>query len=137
MNKKGSSIIWVVSTLLIFMIIVAGIMTLVGSSHRSALHNNYKQQAYFTALSAVRIVAEGVKTSDSFPATTPSSITVNTNIDLSSNMGTAEVSIERLVYDTKDSILIKATGNYLGVQDTVSLRLYSIDDSWVVWRYER
>lgn len=138
MNNKGSALIWVVSTLLIFMILVAGIFVLVGSSHRSALRNNYKQQAYFTALSAVNIVAEGVKNSESFPATTPGSIDINMTFDdLPSSMGTAEVSINRLNFDGKDCVLIKATADYLGVQDTVSLRLYSSDDSWVVWRYEK
>jgi len=137
MKNKGSALIWVISTLLIFMILVAGIFVLVGSSHRSALRNNYKQQAYFTALSAVNIVAEGVKSSEKFPATTPESITVNAELTLPSSMGTAEVSINRLTFENADCVLIKATGDYLGVQDTVSLRLYSSGDSWVVWRYEK
>ena len=135
MNKKGSSIIWVVSTLLIFMIIVAGIMTLVGSSHRSALHNNYKQQAYFTALSAVRIVAEGIKQENEALTPTPSGVTYNANLTLPSSMGTVQVSMKR---ESVSEIIIKAEGDYLGVQDTVSLVLfYNNEDSWEIWRYER
>ena len=134
MNKKGSSIIWVVSTLLIFMIIVAGIMTLVGSSHRSALHNNYKQQAYFTALSAVRIVAEGIKQENQSLTPTPTGVKLTVNPILPSSMGTAQVSMKR---ESVSEIIIKAEGDYLGVQDTVSLVLYNDEDSWEIWRYER
>lgn len=135
MNKKGSSIIWVVSTLLIFMIIVAGIMTLVGSSHRSALHNNYKQQAYFTALSAVRIVAEGIRQEDESLTPTPTGVTIVPSLPLPSSMGTAKVSVNR---QDVNEIIIKAEGDYLGVQDTVSLVLfYNNEDSWEIWRYER
>jgi hypothetical protein len=116
------------------MIIVAGIMTLVGSSHRSALHNNYKQQAYFTALSAVRIVAEGIKQENQSLTPTPTGVKLTVNPILPSSMGTAQVSMKR---ESVSEIIIKAEGDYLGVQDTVSLVLYNDEDSWEIWRYER
>jgi hypothetical protein len=117
------------------MIIVVAIMTLVGSSHRSALHNNYKQQAYFTALSAVRIVAEGIKEENEALTPTPSGFTYNANLTLPSSMGTVQVSMKR---ESVSEIIIKAEGDYLGVQDTVSLVLfYNDENSWEIWRYER
>lgn len=137
MNKNGSAIIWVVSTLLIFMIIVAAIMAMVGSNHRSALHNNYKQQAYFTAMSAVRIIEEGINQGNESLTPTPPGVIINPSIVLPQSMGSAEVSIKRLIYESRDCILIKASGSYLGVNDSVSLRLYKDNERWEIWRYER
>ena len=134
MNKNGSAIIWVVSTLLIFMIIVGGILAMVGSSHKSALRNNYKQQAYFTALSAVRIVAEGINQGNESLTPTPTGVTFYPSMAFPTSMGSADVSAQRLIFESRDCILIRATGNYLGVNDSVSLRLYSDEETWEIWR---
>lgn len=137
MNKKGSAIIWVVSTLLIFMIVVTGIMSLVGSSHRNALRNNYKQQAYFTALSAVRIVAIAINSDDSELIIPEVGHHTELSIDLSDKaMGYADVSVRR---EIEEEIILMGVGNYLEVKDRVNLRLYYLEDdeSWEVFRYER
>lgn len=110
-------------------------MTLVGSSHRSALRNNYKQQAYFTALSAVRVVAAGINQEEDFPIPSTPGGYIEINLDLPENsMGDVEVSIR---LEAQDEILIVAEGNYLEVKDTVSLRLVSSGGIWKVLRYER
>lgn len=137
MNNKGSALIWVVSTLLIFMIIVAGIFFLVGSSHRSALYNNYKQQAYFTALSTVDIVSAGIMQTTP-PGLTGPSVTGPVGLNLPPAMGTVTAKIMDDVKVTgRTCIIIKAEADYLGVKDTVSLRMYSEGNEWKILEYGR
>ena len=146
MNRRGSALIWVVSILMIFVILVTGILVLVGNSHRNAMYNNHKQQAYFTAKSAVDAVAyvirfnEGYENSAVNMIPTPAGVTwTNYSIRnlMAYELGQATIEVKR---EDTSTIIIRATATYMGVADRVSLYLYgeSYEEAevWEIWKYE-
>ena len=148
MNRKGSALIWVVSILMIFVILVTGILVLVGSSHRNAMYNNHKQQAYFTAKSAADAVAyvirfNGAEEYENAAANlipTPAGVTwTNYSIRnlMAYDLGQATIEVKR---EDANTIIIRATATYMGVEDRVSLYLYgeSYEEAevWEIWKYE-
>ena len=146
MNRRGSALIWVVSILMIFVILVTGILVLVGSSHRNAMYNNHKQQAYFTAKSAVDAVAYVIRYNGAYEngavnmIPTPAGVTwTNYSIRnlMAYDLGQAAIEVKR---EDADTIIIRATATYMGVEDRVSLYLYgeSYEEAevWEIWKYE-
>jgi hypothetical protein len=146
MSKKGSTIIWVVSVLMIFTILVTGILVLVGSTHRSALYNNHKQQAYFSALSAADALAESICQGEENFIPTPSGVTWSGyTVQLLPNMGNVDIQVTRDYVRNFDSgievdedmemLLIEATATYLGVADRVTVYLNGKEGIWRIWKY--
>ncbi|MDD4692477.1 type IV pilus modification PilV family protein [Eubacterium aggregans] len=56
-ENKGSALIWVIVICIIFALMVVTMMTLAASMNKRSIQNNQNQQAYFTARSAVDVVA--------------------------------------------------------------------------------
>ena len=123
MKKKGSAIIWVVASLMIFTILVAGILIIVGGSHNTAMHNIYKQQAYFTALSVAEAAA--------YATIQEKDVIGNFVITPlpSQDMGTAKLVVTNVGKDGNgyERITIKATGTYKKVQDSVTIYLVGLE----------
>lgn len=148
MGNKGSSIIWVVSALMIFMILVAGIFVLVGGTHRSAMADNYKQQAYYAAVSAVEAVAQYIFDDGNMaPVTLGPGGKKDYVVSFSLDMGDASsVTAIRSESGSGQQIKIEATGTYKGATDHASLYLYGKPDEevsasgiyyWVIWKYDK
>lgn len=151
MKKNGSAILWVVTVLLIFSVIVFAALGLSQGTHSNAIKSVYKQQAYYTALSYAEAVARAIiiDPNNMAPPTVGNEWT-GYQVNFTGDMGTiAELKAKRV---SATEITVKAKGQYKGETDTVTLHLYSSGgkvynnfnasggqnnyiQSWSLWKY--
>ena len=152
MKKNGSAILWVVTVLLIFSVIVFAALGLSQGTHSNALKSVYKQQAYYTALSYAEAVATAVigDPANMAPPATPTLGIVWTGYNITGmpeSIGTvSSLSVKRV---SATQIEVKAKGSYKGAQDTVTVYLTRTSliynnfnagssnavEGWSIWKY--
>ena len=118
-NKKGSALLWTILLTVIITILLGAVMTATYAYFNYTMYTVRRQQAYFTARSAISaLVDEFASEEDTDPVLLPdrnSSVEI-TDFGFPAEMGTATAKLTR---DDKDQVKIKVTGVYAGEEYTM------------------
>lgn len=118
-NKKGSALLWTILLTVIITILLGAVMTATYAYFNYTMYTVRRQQAYFTARSAISaLVDEFATEEDVDPEFLPernSSVEV-TDFGFPAEMGTATAKLTR---DDKDQVEIEVTGLYAGEKYTM------------------
>ena len=132
-DERGSALAWSMAVVMILLIIVTAVLSLSMNYANRSFTNNARQQAYYTAKSAVDLLAEkiGANNPDLTPTADHPLIEV-TELRFDSGMGTCTAQIERL---SEDRIRIAANAVYAGEEYLLTLSLTREEGRWVKSRY--
>lgn len=118
-NKKGSALLWTILLTVIITILLGAVMTATYAYFNYTMYTVRRQQAYFTARSAISaLVDEFAAEEDTDPVLLPernSSVEI-TDFGFPAEMGTATAKLTR---DDKDQVEIEVTGVYAGEEYTM------------------
>ncbi len=118
-NKKGSALLWTILLTVIITILLGAVMTATYAYFNYTMYTVKRQQAYFTARSAISaLVDEFAAEEDTDPVLLPdrnSSVEI-TDFGFPAEMGTATAKLTR---DDKDQVEIEVTGLYAGEEYTM------------------
>lgn len=119
-NKEGSAILWTILFTVVLTILLGAVMTASYTYYNYTAHTVKKQQAYFTARSAVEIILADISNQDD---DTPSKLmpTKNNDVEISSfgfanNMGDATA---KITYVDDENIKVTVTGTYQDVSHKI------------------
>lgn len=121
-NKKGSALLWTILLTVIITILLGAVMTATYAYFNYTMYTVKRQQAYFTARSAISaLVDEFSSEEDTDPAFLPdrnSTVTIpySGGFEFPEEMGDAKATLTR---DNKDQVEIEVTGLYAGEEYTM------------------